>query len=169
MEDARIELLKEALKESRVIPKAEKDALADDLEYAQTINGDPDPTRQMMKRSLISGVRREMLAHERHAQATRDFAVTLQKALKEHMENCAKIGGRKTEDGGRKTEDGGRKERTFLSFKVGNKTVYAGGWAAAILALTLAFGALKMMQNGVAKAAAEAATREMVKAYLEQK
>ena len=63
-EDIRIETLKSALMASDISP-AEKDALADDLEYAQEINGSPDPTLQGIKRAVISGVRREMLAHQR--------------------------------------------------------------------------------------------------------
>ena len=63
-EDIRIETLKAALMASDISP-AEKDALADDLEYAQSINGSPDETLQGIKRTVISGVRREMLAHQR--------------------------------------------------------------------------------------------------------
>lgn len=92
MEDARIDILKAALAESRCIPKAERDALADDLEFAQTINGDPDPTRQMMKRTLISGVRREMLAHERHMHSAAEFKATLRSELSAHVRNCPLAG-----------------------------------------------------------------------------
>lgn len=63
-EDIRIETLKQALMKSTIEP-AERDALADDLEYAQIINGSPDPVQQGIKRMIISGVRREMLAHQR--------------------------------------------------------------------------------------------------------
>lgn len=63
-EDIRIETLKQALMESTIDP-AERDALADDLEYAQTINGSKDPGLQGIKRITISNVRREMLAHKR--------------------------------------------------------------------------------------------------------
>jgi glucose-6-phosphate isomerase len=62
--DIRIETLLAALLASD-ISQAEKDALADDLEYAQSINGSPDATLQGIKRAVISGVRREMLAHQR--------------------------------------------------------------------------------------------------------
>lgn len=62
--DIRIETLKQALFASDIAP-AEKDALADDLEYAQLINGSLDPIQQGIKRTVISGVRREMLAHQR--------------------------------------------------------------------------------------------------------
>ena len=63
-EDSRIEMLIAALKESDLDP-SERDALADDLQYAQTINGSPDPSLQGIKRLTISGVRREMLSHAR--------------------------------------------------------------------------------------------------------
>lgn len=71
--DIRIETLKSALMASDISP-AEKDALADDLEYAQLINGSPDPVQQGIKRTVISSVRREMLAHQR---------------LKKHESDCA--------------------------------------------------------------------------------
>ncbi len=69
--DIRIETLKQALFASDIAP-AEKDALADDLEYAQQINGSPDVTLQGIKRSVISGVRREMLGHQRLKQHEKD-------------------------------------------------------------------------------------------------
>lgn len=64
--DSRICILQQALMESDIDP-AERDALADDLQYAQSINGSPDQTLQGIKRLTISGVRREMLGHARLA------------------------------------------------------------------------------------------------------
>jgi hypothetical protein len=63
-QDIRIETLKQALMESTIEP-SERDALADDLEYAQSINGSPNEALQGIKRMTISNVRREMLAHMR--------------------------------------------------------------------------------------------------------
>ena len=63
-DDIRIEALTQELFESG-IETSERDALADDLEYARTINGSPDAALQGIKRIAISNVRREMLAHKR--------------------------------------------------------------------------------------------------------
>ena len=49
----------------------------DDLRYAQEINGTEDPALRGIKRILISGVRRELLASER-----------IDKALKNHIAMC---------------------------------------------------------------------------------
>jgi hypothetical protein len=62
--DPRIEMLIQGLKDSDIDP-SERDALTDDLLFAQQINGSPDPVQQGIKRLTISGVRREMLAHAR--------------------------------------------------------------------------------------------------------
>ena len=132
-EDARIEILKDALMESKLIPKAEKDALADDLEYAQTINGDPDPTRQMMKRTLISGVRREMLAYDRHASTKADFETALRSALKDHTKNCPLA----TSPAAKKTDADGKAG----SIRIG-KFFEAKGEAAKIVACVATVGVL---------------------------
>jgi hypothetical protein len=63
-EDPRIVIIQQKLAESKIHP-AERDALADDLRFAQEINGDTAPVMQTLKTMLISGVRRELLAHER--------------------------------------------------------------------------------------------------------
>ncbi|MCK9326584.1 MAG: hypothetical protein M0P69_13920, partial [Bacteroidales bacterium] len=44
-------------------------ALADDLKFAQDINGTTDPALRGIKRLVISGIRRELLTHERIAEA----------------------------------------------------------------------------------------------------
>ena len=65
--DVRIDVLTDAIKQ---LPKGEiKDALADDLKFAQDINGTQDPALKGIKRLVISGIRRELLSHERIAEA----------------------------------------------------------------------------------------------------
>ena len=65
--DVRIDVLTDAIKQ---LPKGEiKDALADDLKFAQDINGTTDPALRGIKRLVISGIRRELLTHERIAEA----------------------------------------------------------------------------------------------------
>jgi hypothetical protein len=51
------------------IPPEVRDSLADDLEFAATINGDTDPTRQLLKRVLTNGVRRELASYQRPSEA----------------------------------------------------------------------------------------------------
>lgn len=63
-DDPRIVIIQQKLAESKIHP-AERDALADDLRFANDINGDTAPVMQTLKTMLISGVRRELLAHER--------------------------------------------------------------------------------------------------------
>jgi len=76
--DLRLDLLKDAITRSGLDPQT-KDALADDLKYVQDINGADDTASQGIKRLLISGVRRELIAHQR-----------ITEALEMHTEACAR-------------------------------------------------------------------------------
>lgn len=76
--DLRLDLLKDAIVMSGLDPQT-KDALADDLKYAQDITGVDDTASQGIKRLLISGVRRELIAHQR-----------ITEALEMHTEACAR-------------------------------------------------------------------------------
>ena len=67
-DDIRLDLLRDAICRSDLDGQT-KDALADDLKYAQDINGTEDEALRGIKRLLISGVRRELLAHDRVATA----------------------------------------------------------------------------------------------------
>jgi hypothetical protein len=67
-DDIRLDLLRDAICRSDLDGQT-KDALADDLKYAQDINGTEDEALRGIKRLLISGVRRELLAHDRVAMA----------------------------------------------------------------------------------------------------
>ena len=67
-DDIRLDLLRDAICRSDLDGQT-KDALADDLKYAQDINGIENEALRGIKRLLISGVRRELLAHERVAAA----------------------------------------------------------------------------------------------------
>ena len=76
-DDIRLDLLRDAICRSD-LDGPTKDALADDLKYAQDINGTKDEALRGIKRLLISGVRRELLAHER---------VTM--AIDAHVSECS--------------------------------------------------------------------------------
>ena len=76
-EDVRLDLLKDAISESGLDGQT-KDALADDLRYAQTINGTDNEALQGIKRLVIGGIRRELLAHDR-----------TMKAVQAHEHSCA--------------------------------------------------------------------------------
>jgi len=67
-DDVRLDLLKDAIAESGLDGQT-KDALADDLRYAQEINGTGDAALRGIKRIVISGIRRELLAHDRTIRA----------------------------------------------------------------------------------------------------
>jgi hypothetical protein len=77
-DDLRLDLLKDAIVRSG-LDGPTKDVLADDLKYAQDINGDDDTASRGIKRLLISGVRRELIAHQR-----------ITEALEMHTEACAR-------------------------------------------------------------------------------
>lgn len=63
-DDIRLDVLRDAIASSKLDGQT-KDVLADDLKYAQDINGTTDEALRGIKRLLISGVRRELLAHDR--------------------------------------------------------------------------------------------------------
>ena len=72
-DDVRIEVLTDAIKS---LPKGEmKDALADDLRFVQEINGTTDPALKGIKRIVISGVRRELLMHDRISEAINEHTI----------------------------------------------------------------------------------------------
>ena len=76
-DDVRLDMLTEAIKDSDLDGQT-KDALADDLRYAQEINGTADAALRGIKRLVISGIRRELLAHDR-----------TKKAIQAHESKCA--------------------------------------------------------------------------------
>jgi hypothetical protein len=75
-DDVRLDLLRDAIANSKLDGQT-KDVLADDLRYAQEINGTDDASLRGIKRLIISGIRKELLAHER-----------VTKSIKEHIDNC---------------------------------------------------------------------------------
>ena len=78
-DDVRLDLLRDAISRSDLDGQT-KDALADDLRYAQQINGTDDQASQGIKRLLISNIRRELLVHER-----------IKKAIAEQALKCAQM------------------------------------------------------------------------------
>lgn len=64
MNDPSIDILTQRLAEAEIDPQL-RDALATDLDWAAQINGNPDPSMQGVKRLVVSGVRRELLACDR--------------------------------------------------------------------------------------------------------
>ena len=92
-DDVRLDLLRDAISRSDLDGQT-KDALADDLRYAQQINrtddlrnaqqinGADDQALQGIKRLLISNIRRELLGHER-----------IKKAIAEQALKCAQMRG----------------------------------------------------------------------------
>jgi len=64
MNDPSIDILTQRLAEADIDPQL-RDALASDLDWAAGINGNPDPSMQGVKRLVVCGVRRELLACDR--------------------------------------------------------------------------------------------------------
>ena len=85
-DDIRLDLLRDAITESDLDGQT-KDALADDLRYAQEINGTNDAALRGIKRLVISGIRRELLAHDR-----------TMKAIQAHENSCAERSAALSED-----------------------------------------------------------------------
>ncbi len=79
--DARLDLLQKAIADSG-LPGQMKDALADDLQYAQEINGTQDASLLGIKRLVISGIRRELLIEDRMGDA-----------IKHHIAKCPALAG----------------------------------------------------------------------------
>lgn len=64
MNDPSIDILTQRLASADIDPQL-RDALASDLDWATGINGNPDPSMQGVKRLVVCGVRRELLACDR--------------------------------------------------------------------------------------------------------
>ena len=64
MNDPSIDILTQRLADADIDPQM-RDALASDLDWAAQINGNPDPSMQGVKRLVVCGVRRELLAADR--------------------------------------------------------------------------------------------------------
>jgi len=91
MSDPSIDILTQRLAEADLDPQT-RDALAADLDYAATINGDPAPAMQGIRRLLVSGVRREMIAAERHRE-TRAAAIAAVSACRASQQQACGTGG----------------------------------------------------------------------------
>lgn len=74
-DDIRLDLLAKAVEKSNLDGQT-KDALGDDLQYAQTLNGTKVRAEEGIQRLLISGVRRELLTAERVASAIKQHEIT---------------------------------------------------------------------------------------------
>ena len=82
-DDIRLDLLRDAIADSGLDGQT-KDALADDLRYAQEINGTDDPSLRGIKRLIISGIRRELLAHDRMEKAIKRVLEDTREGLYRH-------------------------------------------------------------------------------------
>ena len=157
IEDLRIKMLMDTLTASRTVPDAKKRQLSEELQYAQTINGNPDPALQSNKRLLLAGVSREIESYDRHIDLKNELAAIVNTALDNHAKNCvfvlmkaraeeeakrrvaaAAIGG--TGTGGSSDEE----EHDESSIKIG-KLVEAKGSPALILS---AVGAVVLVIGG---------------------
>lgn len=83
MSEPSIDILKQRLAEVKIDPKM-RDALADDLDWADSINGSPDPAMQGLKRLTIIGVRRELLAADRDQKIQEQVGSIISACAKRH-------------------------------------------------------------------------------------
>lgn len=136
-EELRVRLLIDNLSSNKAVPDPKKQELAADLEYAMTINGDPDPSHQINKRMLISGVDREIQAYERHAALKSDLAMIVNSALDNHTRNCIMMLARSKPEAEHKEKS----EQGSSSIKIG-KLLEAKGGAATVVAVVATFAIL---------------------------
>ena len=137
-DDVRLDLLKEAIAKSDLDGRT-KDCLADDLKYAQDINGADDIASQGIKRLLISGVRRELIAHKR-----------ITEALGMHTEACAR---RRAEEikavvEALKIDDNAAKEAGKGGDSIGVRGLQVCGKAALIVAAGVALALIVLAATG---------------------
>lgn len=104
MNDPSIDILTQRLAEAEIDPQM-RDALASDLDWAAQINGHPEPAMQGVKRLVVCGVRRELLACDRDHKT--------QTAISEILKTCAMRHG----DNAETSESGAKgKISVFFSF-----------------------------------------------------
>ncbi len=144
--DVRVAILADALAEADIDPQT-RDCLADDLAVAERINGSTDPTQQVLKQILISGVRRGLLEDKRVATIVEKF----------HEERCPMI--RKQQAEGETTQRDSLTVRWLGVSATGRAAVVA----AVVFVAMAALAAWAQWQNGktreLAKRAADAANR----------
>ena len=145
--DVRIAILADALAEADIDPQT-RDCLADDLSVAERINGSTDPTQQVLKQILISGVRRGLLEDKRVACIVEKF----------HEERCPA----RKQASDKEAETSQRDSLTVRWLGV-SATGRAAVVAAVVFVAMAALAAWAQWQNGqtreLAKRAAEAANR----------
>lgn len=145
-EDLRITMLMDTLRISKAVPDNKKRDLSGDLQYARSINGNPDPAQQTSKRMLLAGVSREIESYERHEDLKRELSVIVNGALDNHAKNCVFVlmKARAEEEAKRKQlaavsgEVPAEVEDDESSIKIG-KIVEARGGAATVVAVVAAF------------------------------
>ena len=91
MNDPSIDILTQRLAEADIDPQL-RDSLASDLDWAAAINGNPDPAQQGIKRMVVSGVRRELLAAARDHKTQSSIASIVDHCRSRHKEDPAAEG-----------------------------------------------------------------------------
>ena len=77
MSDPSIDILTQRLAAADIDPQT-RDALASDLDYASGIHADAEPAMLGVKRLVVSGVRRELLALDREADIRADTRAAIE-------------------------------------------------------------------------------------------
>ena len=91
MNDPSIDILTQRLAEADIDPQL-RDSLASDLDWAAAINGNPDPAQQGIKRMVVSGVRRELLAAARDHKTQSSIVSIVEHCRSRHKEDPAAEG-----------------------------------------------------------------------------
>jgi len=115
MNDPSIDILTQRLAEADIDPQL-RDALASDLDWAAGINGNPDPSMQGVKRLVVCGVRRELLASDRDHKTQVQIAGIV--AHCRGMHSAADAGGNAQGEDAAVKQGGGRMRQFMVAVRV---------------------------------------------------
>lgn len=92
MSDPSIDILTARLAAADIDPQL-RDALSTDLDWAAQINGHPDASMQGVKRLVVSGVRRELLASDREMKIQHSITEAISACRASHAVQATPEGG----------------------------------------------------------------------------
>lgn len=142
--DSRIEMLAQDIMDS-ALTNPEKDILADDLEYANAINGSKDPVMIGIKRLTLSGIRTKLSLH-----------ASIRREIAEHANGCNRKVTTSTVTTEKRT--GSLKEELMCALIANTKTaIITIGVAATIVALAIVWTRQISEAGGFVRDAAHAA------------
>ena len=146
--DSRIEMLQQDIMDSS-LPSAEKDILADDLEYANAINGSKDAVMIGIKRLTLSGIRTKLSLH-----------AAIKREIADHANNCNGKTVTSTVTTEKRSGSGCLKAELANAFIANMKTaIITVGVVAAIVLVSIVWTRQIAEAGGFVKDAAQAANK----------